>query len=172
MDNRPTSVILGDDGGRQTPLLFRAFLFDLGPWRAYLHHFVRSDPDMGLHDHPAWNAALILAGGYWERRFVGVGKGGVVFKERWIRPGRINVIDQHCFHRVVMKPGCTSWSLSLLNYSKAKGKRWGFLRNYSVVGRKIVLTYTFAFADPPRGGKWWENSVKGKYLDRETGEKL
>jgi hypothetical protein len=35
--------------------------------RAYLHRFVSSDPDRGLHDHPwPWAFSILLAGWYWE----------------------------------------------------------------------------------------------------------
>ncbi len=32
----------------------------------YLHHFLRSDDDRALHDHPWWNASILLTGEYTE----------------------------------------------------------------------------------------------------------
>lgn len=91
----------------------------------YLHHYLRSDPDRGVHDHPwNWAVALPLAGGYDEERFVGVG-GGIISK-RIIRrhpliPYRLTGND---FHRVLVAPGKTSWSLF---WTGRYAKGWGFL---------------------------------------------
>ena len=41
------------------PYLERYYLFGAFGWHAYLHRFVDSDPDRGLHDHP-WSRALSL----------------------------------------------------------------------------------------------------------------
>lgn len=48
------------------PMLIRFSLLRT-PWgNVYLHHFIRSDYDRHLHDHP-WNfATLLLTGGYYE----------------------------------------------------------------------------------------------------------
>ena len=71
-DRLPCKVIKGDDG---TPYLERYYLGpchpepDGGAGRMYLHRFVGSDPDRGLHDHP-WDYASsqILTGRYEEQR--------------------------------------------------------------------------------------------------------
>lgn len=34
----------------------------------YLHHFLRSDDDRALHDHPWPFISMVLKGGYWEHR--------------------------------------------------------------------------------------------------------
>ena len=173
MDNRPTRVVMNQEDGREsgpmTPLFFRAFLGEVGPWRLYLHHYKRSDSDRGVHDHPAWNVAMVLSGGYWEQRFAGVQPGGIIYKWKRVRPGMINVVDHHCFHRVVIKPGMsTSWSLFLVNYPKAKGKRWGFLREASGLADGIRLEYNLA--SPPNSHPWWEEAPKGRCFDRDTGQ--
>ncbi|MEA3274035.1 MAG: hypothetical protein U9Q81_01780 [Pseudomonadota bacterium] len=63
---RPCRFIDGEQG---EPYLERYYLFGALGWHAYLHRFVDSDPDRGLHDHP-WNRALslVLSGGYEELR--------------------------------------------------------------------------------------------------------
>ena len=60
--------------------LERYYLFTLLGWRFYLHRFVGSDPDRGLHDHP-WSRAfsIILAGWYWEQTRSGTRKDGTDF---------------------------------------------------------------------------------------------
>ena len=40
----------------------------------YLHHFLRSDDDRALHDHPYWNVSLLLSGAYLEHT---IAAGGV-----------------------------------------------------------------------------------------------
>jgi len=164
MNNRPTRVIM--EGG--IPLFFRAFLFRIGPWRLYLHHFKISDPDRGLHDHPSWNVAWVMAGGYFEQRFVGFEEHSIRTKWKRVWPGMFNVVSHNCFHRVVLKEGMrTSWSLFLVNYKKAKGKRWGFLRKAGDTSGGVLATYTMA--DPPNDGDWWTTALKGCYLDPDTG---
>ena len=72
--------------------LERYYLFTLLGWRFYLHRFVGSDPDRGLHDHP-WSRAfsIILAGWYWEQTRSGTRK------VRWL-----NTLTGDTFHRVVL----------------------------------------------------------------------
>ncbi|MEJ2214959.1 MAG: hypothetical protein P8Y20_13150, partial [Gammaproteobacteria bacterium] len=54
------------NGNHGEPYLERYHLFRLpGGGGVYIHRFIDSDPDRGLHDHP-WKAAvsLILSGSY------------------------------------------------------------------------------------------------------------
>ena len=41
------------------PYLERYYLMTLFGWRFYIHRFVASDPDRGLHDHP-WPKAYSI----------------------------------------------------------------------------------------------------------------
>lgn len=54
-------------GGAERPYLRRWFLTprDDGPG-VYLHHFLRSDDDRALHDHPYESTSIILTGQYIE----------------------------------------------------------------------------------------------------------
>lgn len=46
--------------------MVRHFLYRSKMFNIYLHHFLRSDTDRALHDHP-WNfVTVILSTGYWE----------------------------------------------------------------------------------------------------------
>lgn len=113
----------------------------------YLHRFVASDPDRGLHDHP-WrlSVSLILSGSYREvRRGVGV---------RHRKPGRLNIIRGHDFHRVLLAPGAEAWTLF------AHGKRvkqWGFLQG----GKYIPFT---ADGDDNPYRDWWLHAPRGREL--------
>lgn len=75
-----------------TTYLERYYIATLFGWRFYLHRFVGSDPDRGLHDHP-WSKAysLILSGWYYE-----VTRSG----ERMVR--WFNSLTGDTFHRVVL----------------------------------------------------------------------
>lgn len=54
-------------GGAENPYLRRWWLIPRNPvFNIYLHHFCRSDDDRALHDHPWWNASLLLSGSYIE----------------------------------------------------------------------------------------------------------
>lgn len=136
-------VINGDHG---EPYLERYYLFGLFGVNVYIHRFVASDPDRGLHDHPwSWSASLVLVGGYREIRQQG---------DRYLRPGRINVIRGTDFHRVILKSGREAWTL-FVHGRRTKG--WGFLREgeywpFSVNERDN------------RFAKWWKTAPRGREL--------
>jgi hypothetical protein len=111
------------DGDHGEPYLERYYLFGAFGWHAYLHRFVDSDPDRGLHDHP-WGRAvsLVLVGGYDELRPAGPSPGGPVARRR-LRPGRLNRLRGEDFHRVVLREGRPAWTL-FLHDRRVKG--WGF----------------------------------------------
>lgn len=77
---------------RQHAISRTHYLFTVLGWRFYLHQFVGSDPDRGLHDHP-WSKAysVILAGWYREETRSGART------VRWF-----NSLTGDTFHRVVL----------------------------------------------------------------------
>lgn len=142
-DRLPARAIDGHNGELY---LERYFLFRFLGVTAYLHHFVASDPDRGLHDHPwGWSASLVLAGGYREIRREG---------SRFLRPGRINVIRGHDFHRVILPGGIDAWTL-FIHGKRTKG--WGFLRE----GK--YHPFTTGENDNPAHG-WWKLMPNGRTL--------
>lgn len=63
-DSRPPDVVIG---GEATPYTRRWWVIPRNRWfNVYLHHFLQSDDDRALHDHPWWNASLLLSGSYRE----------------------------------------------------------------------------------------------------------
>jgi hypothetical protein len=59
---QPDYVVFPED-----PYLRRWHLIPRNRWfNIYLHHFLRSDDERALHDHPWWSLSLILKGGYFE----------------------------------------------------------------------------------------------------------
>jgi hypothetical protein len=54
-------------GGADNPYLQRWWLIPRNKWfNVYLHHFMRSDDDRALHDHPWINVSYLIDGYYWE----------------------------------------------------------------------------------------------------------
>jgi hypothetical protein len=126
-------IITAEVDGREDGLpLFERYLVAhlprFGTWGGtfiYLHHYLRSDPDESLHDHPwHWGIAVPLAGGYDEVRLDGFDEAGMRLKTRRRRPGLPYRLTGSDFHRVMLH-GPTSWSLFIHGRLT---KRWGFLR--------------------------------------------
>jgi len=112
--------IISSDG---SPYLERYYLCTIFGLRFFIHRFVASDPDRGLHDHPwKWALSLILSGGYTELK---IRKGFASYLCSFKRkPGRFNYISGNTFHRVLLNQKQEAWSLF------AHGERikdWGFL---------------------------------------------
>lgn len=63
-DRRKPDFVIG---GEANPYLKRWWLIPRNRvFNLYLHHFLRSDDDRALHDHPWWNVSLLLDGAYVE----------------------------------------------------------------------------------------------------------
>jgi hypothetical protein len=144
---RPCRFIDGEHG---EPYLERYYLFGVLGWHAYLHRFVDSDPDRGLHDHP-WDRAvsLVLAGGYDEIRPL-AGDPDLTCT-RTLRPWRLNRLSGSDFHRVVLRSGRPAWTL-FLHGPRVKG--WGFVQHgaYRPMARDGA---EFRHRD------WWRDAPRG-----------
>ena len=85
--------------------------------RIKLHRFHRADEDVEHHNHPwRWGVSLILRGGYVEEHATGV--------RHTYRPGNINVIWHHTFHRVERLLATPTWTLFVAGPLVST---WGFL---------------------------------------------
>jgi hypothetical protein len=110
--------IISDNG---QPYLERYYLCTVLGVRFYLHRFVGSDPDRGLHDHPwPWAGSVVLSGWYWEETRKGL------HKVRWL-----NWLTGDSFHRVILP--LDSWDTfkpcwTLFFHRADYTKPWGFLR--------------------------------------------
>ncbi len=152
-DRLPCRIINGEQG---EPYLERYYLLGALGWHAYLHRFVDSDPDRGLHDHP-WNRALslVLSGGYEEIRLA---RGARIESRdartttRFIAPGRLNRLRGDDYHRVVLRRGRPAWTL-FLHGPRVKG--WGFARGG--VRREMARD-----ASEFRHRDWWKQAPKGR----------
>ncbi|WP_296897614.1 hypothetical protein [Thiohalocapsa sp.] len=165
-DRLPCRIIDGEYG---EPYLERYYLAGAFGWHAYLHRFVDSDPDRGLHDHP-WDRAfsLVLTGGYDELRFAQPPSDGVsaavaaeppIIKRR-IRPWRLNRLRGTDYHRVVLRSGRPAWTL-FVHGPRVKG--WGFLRGgcYRAMART---------AQDFRHRDWWLTAPTGRAVRQSRAE--
>ena len=154
------------------PYLERYYLATVFGWQFYLHRFVASDPDRGLHDHP-WRLAfsLILSGFYYEETRSGNRK------VRWF-----NCLTGDSFHRVVlpykMRDGDSfkadawtgeqpCWSLF---FHGPVVKRWGFMRellngqplNAAWRGGLPARFEPYAYTREGDQKRWWAYAKKGR----------
>jgi hypothetical protein len=167
-DRLPCRIIDGEHG---EPYLERYYLGGLGRlglkgWQAYIHRFVDSDPDRGLHDHPWGHAvSLVLSGGYDELRFADTpgpahsadANGDQPILRQRVRPGRINRLRGGDFHRILLRDGRPAWTL-FLHGPRVKG--WGFQRGQQF--KAMALD-----ADDFRHRDWWLSAPTGRAVRAE-----
>lgn len=127
----PVRIISNDES---VPYLERYFLFSVFGITGYLHRFVGSDPDRGLHDHPwRWAVSFVLKGFYTELVINGVRT------IKWF-----NFLRGTDFHRVLLPDGhAEAWTLFI--HQEKRVKSWGFLKDNTVE--------EFKYEQPPT--KWW-----------------
>ncbi|MET4341987.1 hypothetical protein [Bradyrhizobium sp. RT9a] len=84
----------------------------------YLHHFLRSDDDRALHDHPWWNASILMEGRYTEHT---IAAGGVNQRKEYVA-GDVKLRGAKYAHRVELTSG-PCWSLFITGPNL---RAWGF----------------------------------------------
>jgi len=113
---RPPDVVIG---GSERPYMLRWHLIPRNRlFNVYLHHFLRSDDDRALHDHPWWNASFLLQGSYTEHT---IAAGGVHCRKLY-NAGDIKLRGAKSAHRVELTHG-SCWSLFLTGPWL---RSWGF----------------------------------------------
>lgn len=114
--NRPADFIIG---GGDRPYLRRWFVIPRNVvFNIYLHQFLRSDDDRALHDHPWWNASILLNGRYVEHT---IAAGGINRRVEY-RAGDIKLRHARYAHRVELIDG-QCWSLFITG---PRLREWGF----------------------------------------------
>jgi len=106
---RPPDFIIGDPAD---PYLLRWWLIPRNRWfNVYLHHFLRSDDDRALHDHPWWNVSILLKGIYREHTPNGCAwRISPAIKFRWARSAhRIELTDGPCWTLFLTGPRIREW---------------------------------------------------------------
>lgn len=152
-------IIRGNHG---EPYLERYHLMRLpGGGGLYLHRFLASDPDRGLHDHP-WDRAfgMVLSGGYREQRFARDGDGERVV-ERLLRPGAVNRIRGEDFHRIVLPAEREAWTV--FGHSR-KYKDWGFV-TLDAQGERRYQPHEKVTNEPDHQ-LWWRQAPRGRHQQR------
>lgn len=108
-DRRPPDLIIG---GNDDPYLRRWWLIPRNRWfNVYLHHFMRSDDDRALHDHPWWNLSILLDGRYVEHTIDAGGinrraerHAGQMKFRRACAAHRIELVDWPCWTLFITGP--------------------------------------------------------------------
>lgn len=116
---RPDFVI----GSPAEPYLLRWWVIPRNRFfNIYLHHFLRSDDDRALHDHPWINASVLLRGQYLEH----MPGGGAALR----RPGAVYFRMPSAAHRVELLPSVgvprreqPCWTLFITG---PRVRAWGF----------------------------------------------
>lgn len=107
----------------ETVYLQRWWVIPRNRWfNIYLHHFLRSDDDRALHDHPWANCSVLLRGSYREHM-----PGGIVKLRKPWRPWafwRLPMRWPTSAHRVELIGARPVWTLFLTG---PKVRVWGFL---------------------------------------------
>jgi hypothetical protein len=84
----------------------------------YLHHFLRSDDDRALHDHPWWNCSVLLCGRYVEHT---IAAGGINRRIEYVA-GNLKLRHARYAHRVELIDGAC-WTLFMTG---PRLRDWGF----------------------------------------------
>lgn len=146
------------------PYLERYMLFRWGGHAVFLHRFLASDPDRGLHDHPWSNSmSFILCGSYLEKRLVSVG-GNAWMKIRRLKAGMVNKIRGDDFHQVVLEPGVPAWTIF---YHGPRVKSWGFAvgdRSKSMEDGAYSSSSYEAMQDSNPEAPWELDAPRGRFL--------
>jgi hypothetical protein len=98
-------------GSPDDQYLCRWYLLRNRLFRIFLHHFLRSDDDRALHDHPWPNASLLLIGSYIEHSPTGkevLYPGDMKFR-RAIAAHRVELIDGPCWTLFFAGPRVREW---------------------------------------------------------------
>lgn len=131
------------------PYLERYYITTRCGVRYYLHRFVASDPDRGLHNHPwRWAVSFILFGSYNELTNYGLKR------VRWI-----NFLVGDSFHRVILSGDQRFvWTLFMHKAQRAKG--WGFMTMKE--GKLSFKEHVYDKDDLGRDEEWWHHAKLGK----------
>lgn len=115
-DRRPPDFIVG---GKEDPYLMRWWVIPRNRFfNVYLHHFLRSDDDRALHDHPWWNLSILLKGEYTEHTIAAGGVHRAVVR----RAGQFKFRGAKSAHRIELHNGLC-WTLFLTGPTL---RTWGF----------------------------------------------
>ncbi len=166
--------IRGKDDDIDTNYLERYFVFSRLGITIYLHRFVGSDPDPGIHhNHPfAWSYTIGLAGWYEEERYTDLYVwSSPLLMDPIILTGKRPRIVRSCMkawrvrsicnavHRVNLVPGSDCWTLFVHG---PWCRPWGFVEYDIVADRYHFKTYPGSIDKDPDGDKWWLTAPRAR----------
>ena len=158
-------IIKGDDNQPYLERYMIARWGKNGEHTIFLHRFLDSDSDRGIHDHPWDSKSFILAGGYNEKRLIQTASGENVIV-RDIRPFTFNKIGKNDFHQIKLKDKTPAWTLF---YHGPRVKHWGFQNYLRHSEAQIERTQFIDYKDNTRPEDRWElTAKKGKECPREN----
>lgn len=106
-------------GGSAAPYMKRWFIIPRNRWfNIYLHHFLRSDDDRALHDHPSFNLSILLKGSYTEWTIAAGGVHHAVIRSA----GQFKFRTASSAHRIELHDG-PCWTLWIKGPTY---RTWGF----------------------------------------------
>lgn len=112
---KPDVLIWGLDNTDNIPYMERWHIIPRNRFfNIYLHHFLKSDYDRALHDHPWWSISFILKGEYKEHTPKG--------KPKIYRAGNIKLRGAKYTHRIELHKG-PCWTLFITG---PRVREWGF----------------------------------------------
>lgn len=115
-DRRPPDFIVG---GKEDPYLMRWWILPRNRFfNVYLHHFLRSDDDRALHDHPWWNLSILLKGEYTEHTIAAGGVNQAAVR----KAGQFKFRGATSAHRIELHDGAC-WTLFITG---PRLREWGF----------------------------------------------
>jgi len=153
-DRLPCRLINGD---ANEPYLERYWVGSFFGMRIYIHRFVASDPDRGLHDHPwGWGFSTVLSGSYSEE-YESFGK-IETRKINWF-----NWIPGYKWHRVKYEGTEPVWTLFIRGPSR---KVWGFKQAdpYYIDSDRFIHKWISGAIVRSSGRKWHKTAKKGREL--------
>jgi hypothetical protein len=120
VQKRPPDFVITDELNPDTPYMLRWYLIPRNRlFNIYVHHFLRSDNDEALHDHPWMNASRLLSNEYTEHTIAA----GGVHHRKIFRAGNWKVrLSGKMAHRVELHNG-PCWSMFLTG---PVYRTWGF----------------------------------------------
>jgi hypothetical protein len=116
IDSRQPDLMIG---GKDDPYLLRWYVIPRNRFlNVYAHIFMRSDDDRALHDHPWWNASILVEGEYTEHT---IDAGGI--NRRIVRKaGDWKLRGARAAHRIELHAGpCRT-----LFITGPRLREWGF----------------------------------------------
>ncbi|UDY80342.1 hypothetical protein AXY1_31 [Achromobacter phage AXY1] len=172
LTDRLPARLISDNG---VDYMIRFYLFTAFGRRFYIHKFLASDPDRGIHNHPwrkAWS--FIMLGWYFEElRGLASENGRRVRKVRWFN----SLVADSC-HRVILPSDEPVWTLFV--HTVGDVQEWGFFQRIDNLFEMISWRdergnlyvepdareiYTpFQYPGGKKNSEWWKGAPNGRTL--------